>query len=185
MSAAPSCTPRIIRFFARFFGAAALLAAGGAAAQPAYQIQLDIAVEAQHYTVAPTAVPAGQRVEVRVSPGGMRAYVRAIRLQGVEGQMLLEVQLYEPVGSNQAQVAVATIPSFVGADNTAELVSAKGKVRIKAFVDAAAPDAATAPAAAGPASTPYISEQGPAGPTSTPLPKGLDAPLPAPKPIKP
>jgi hypothetical protein len=171
--------PRIIPAFLRRVGlAVALMAAAGAAqAQAGYQLQVALDLEGRKYEVPLSPLRLGDRVEVPVTPAGLRAYARVIPLQGVAGQAMLDLQVYEPAGgNNQKQLASVTIPSFLGTQNSTELSTPKGKLLIEAYLDRADGPQPASPAA--------VQVQPPPAPTFT-APKNFDQSLSAPKPLGP
>ncbi|WP_341920753.1 hypothetical protein [Hydrocarboniphaga effusa] len=170
--------PRIIPAFLRRvgLGLALIAAAGAAQAQAGYQLQVAIDLEGQKYEVPMSPLRLGDRVEVPVTPAGLRAYARVIPLQGMDGQAMLDLQVYEPAGgNNQKQLASVTIPSFLGTQNSAELATPKGKLLIEAYLDRA-----DGPQPASPVAVPA---QPPAPAFSAP--KNFDQSLSAPKPLGP
>ena len=177
--------PRIIPAFLRRVGLGLVLAAaavGAAQAQSGYQLQVALDLEGKKYEVPLSPLRLGDRVEVPVTPSGLRAYARVIPLQGVAGQAMLDLQVYEPAGgNNQKQLASVTIPSFLGTQNSAELATPKGKLLIEAYLDTADAPQPSLPAA-GPA------QPLPPQPAPTPAfsaPKNFDQSLSAPKPLGP
>lgn len=169
---------RIIPAFCRRIGLGLLLAAvaGSAQAQSGYQLQVALDLEGNKFEVPLSPLPLGDRVEVPVTPSGLRAYARVIPLQGVSGQAMLDLQVYEPAGgNNQKQLASVTIPSFLGTQNSAELATPKGKLLIEAYLDTA-----NGPQPASPAASPAPPSS--LQPSFAP-PKNFDQPMTAPKPL--
>ena len=172
--------PRIIPAFLRRvgLGLALAVAAGSAQAQTGYQLQVALDLEGQKYEVPLSPLPLGDRIEVPVTPSGLRTYARVIPLQGVSGQAMLDLQVYEPAGGkNQKQLASVTIPSFLGTQNSAEVSTPKGKLLIEAYLDTADGPQPTSPA------TSPVQPSNPQ-PAFAP-PKNFDQPMTVPKALGP
>jgi hypothetical protein len=176
-------TARIILVFARRFGLALLLAAAAcdiAAAQGGYSLRMTLDYQGRSYSVEPTHVAADQRTELTVEPvGGLRVYVRAISLPGVADQALIDMQVYEPRGSSQAQISSFTMPAYLGTSNSSEMKTVYGPLTIRAYVDQANAAAGAAPPRP---ATPSMRAPTPMVDEAPVRPQALPAPLPSPLP---
>jgi len=178
---------RIILVFVRRFGLATLLvlaATGSARAQGGYSLRMTLDYQGRSYNVAAISIAADQRTELNVDPvGALRVYVRALTLPGVPDQVLLDMQVYEPRGSSQAQVSSFTMPAYLGTANSTEMKTVYGPLLVRAYVDlatagggvSAPPRPAATPSMRAP--TPFV-DQAPVRPQA--LPQPLPSPLPPP-----
>ena len=167
---------RIILVFACRFGAALLLTFGvlvPAQAQSAYSLQLEIGWQGRSFKVAPTVVGVVDRVELIVEPiGSLRAYGRAVALPGVDGQVMLDLQVYQLRKGSLLQLTSFTMPSFLGTTNSSETVTVDGPLLVRAYVDVAAAGAGAVPGS-------------PAPPPPAPAPRATQMPLTLDAPVKP
>ena len=178
-------TVRIILVFARRFGLALLLAAAAsdiAGAQTAYSLRMTLDYQGRSYSVAPTNIAADQRTELTVDPvGGLRVYVRAIALPGVADQALIDMQVYEPRGSSQAQISSFTMPAYLGTSNSSEMKTVYGPLTVRSYVDLATAGSGGSMPPPRPA-TPSMRAPTPMVDEAPVRPQALPAPLPSPLP---
>lgn len=145
----------------------AVLSVGTAQAQTAFKVKIGLEYKGGLYTVRSTSLSSGDRVELPVDPKGvLRVYARAIPIPGINGQALVDLQVYESRGGVQVQITSLTMPVYLATENTADVDSKQGKLKISAFVEDSGA-AAAAPMVEAPGLQPI---QGPSPSSTQPAP---------------